>query len=195
MSPGCSLEGLMLKLKSALWPPDAKSWLIWKDPDAGKDWGQEEKGMTEDEMVGWHHRLDGHEFGWTPGVGDGQEGLACCSSWGRKESDTTEQLNWTEKISVKLASLVVQQLRIPLQCRGRGFDPWSRKIPHVAEQLSPCTTTTEPALQSPGATTTEGPAPWSPCSPTREATTVRSSPFYATKESPHTATETQHSQK
>ena len=101
MSPGCSLEGLMLKLKSALWPPDAKSWLIWKDPDAGRDWGQEEKGMTEDEMVGWHHRLDGHEFGWTPGVGDGQEGLACCSSWGRKESDTTEdwnELNWTEFI-------------------------------------------------------------------------------------------------
>ena len=75
-----------------LWPPDAKSWLIWKDPDAGKDWGQEEKGMTGDEMAGWHHRLDGHEFGWTPGVGDGQGGLACC----RKESDTTERLNWTE---------------------------------------------------------------------------------------------------
>ena len=76
------------------WPPDAKSWLIWKDPDAGKDWGQEEKGMTEDEMVGWHHRLNGHGFGWTLGVGDGQGGLACCGSWGRKESDTTEQLNW-----------------------------------------------------------------------------------------------------
>ena len=79
-----------------LWPPDAKSWLIWKDPDAGKDWGQEEKGMSEDEMVGWHHRLNGHGFGWTPGVGDGQGGLACCNSWGRKESNTTEQLNWTE---------------------------------------------------------------------------------------------------
>ena len=79
-----------------LWPPDAKSWLIWKDPDPGKDWGQEEKGTTEDEMVGWHHRLNGHEFGWTPGVGDGQRGLACCGSWGRKESDTTEPLNWTE---------------------------------------------------------------------------------------------------
>ena len=73
-----------------LWPPDAKSWLIWKDPDAGKDWGQEEKGTTEDEMVGWHHWLNGHEFGWTPGVGDGQGGLACWSSWGRKELDTTE---------------------------------------------------------------------------------------------------------
>ena len=78
-----------------LWPPDAKSWLIGKDPDAGKDWGQEEKGMTEDEMVWWHHRLNGHGFGWTPGVGDWQGGLACCSSWGRKESDTTEWLNWT----------------------------------------------------------------------------------------------------
>ena len=79
-----------------LWPPDAKSWLIGKDPDAGKDWGQEEKGMTEDEMVGWHHWLNGHEFGWTLGVGDGQGGLVCCSPWRGKESDTTEQLNWTE---------------------------------------------------------------------------------------------------
>ena len=83
-------------LTPILWPPDAKSWLIWKDPDAGKDWGHEEKGTTEDETVGWHHRLNGHEFGWTPGVGDGQGGLACCSSWGHKESETTERLNWTE---------------------------------------------------------------------------------------------------
>ena len=79
-----------------LWPPHMKSWLIGKDPDAGRDWGQEEKGTPEDEMAGWHHRLDGHGFGWTPGVGDGQGGLVCCSSWGRKESDMTEQLNWTE---------------------------------------------------------------------------------------------------
>ena len=79
-----------------LWLPHAKSWLIGKDPDAGRDWGQEEKGTTEDEMAGWHHRLDAHEFGWTPGVGDGQGGLVWCDSWGRKESDTTEQLNWTE---------------------------------------------------------------------------------------------------
>ena len=79
-----------------LWPPDAKSCLIWEDPDAGKDWGQEEKGTTEDELVEWHHRLNGHGFGWTPGVGDGQGGLACCSSWGRKESDLTKQLNWTD---------------------------------------------------------------------------------------------------
>ena len=79
-----------------LWRPDVKSWLIWKDPDAGKDWGQEEKGITEDEMVGWHHRLNEHGFGWTPGAGDGQGGLACCSSWGYKESDTTEQMNQNE---------------------------------------------------------------------------------------------------
>ena len=78
------------------WPPHAKSWLIGKDPDDGKDWGQEEKGATEDKMVGWHHWLNGHGFGWTLGVGDGQGGLACCGSWGHKELDTTEQLNWTE---------------------------------------------------------------------------------------------------
>ena len=80
-----------------LWPPHTKSWLIGKDSDPGRDWGQEEKRRTEDEMAGWHHRLDGHEFAWTPGVGDGQEGLVCCDSWGRKESDMTERLklNWT----------------------------------------------------------------------------------------------------
>ena len=78
------------------WPPNAKSWLIWKDSDAGKNWGQEEKGMTEEEMVRWHHGLNEHGFGWTPGVGDGQGGLACCSSWGHKESDTIDWLNWTE---------------------------------------------------------------------------------------------------
>ena len=78
-----------------LWPPDVKSWLIGKDYDAGKDWGKE-KGTAEDEMVGWHHRLNGHGFGWTPGVGDGQRGLACCSSWGYKELDMTERLNLTE---------------------------------------------------------------------------------------------------
>ena len=76
-----------------------KELLIWKDPDAWKDWGQEEKGSTEDEMVGWHHRLNGHGFGWAPGVGDGQGGLACCGSWCPKESDTTERLNWRFKIN------------------------------------------------------------------------------------------------
>ena len=79
-----------------LWPPHAKSWLIGKDPDAGKDWGQEEKGTTEDEMAGWHHWVNGRESQRTPGVGDGQGGLACCDSWGRKKSDITEWLNWTE---------------------------------------------------------------------------------------------------
>ena len=77
-----------------LWPPDVKNWLVWKDPDAGRHWGQEENGTTEDEMGGWHHWLDGHEFEWTPGVGDGQGGLVCCFSWGRKESDTTERVNY-----------------------------------------------------------------------------------------------------
>ena len=77
-----------------LWPPDMKNWLIWKDPDAGKDWKQEEEGMREDEMVGWHHQLNGHEFEYTSGAGNGQGGLACCSPWGCKESDTTERLNW-----------------------------------------------------------------------------------------------------
>ena len=80
-----------------LWPPHVKSWLIGKDPDTGRDWGQEEKGTPEDEMAGWHHWLDGREFEWTPGVCDGQGGLACCDSWGRKESDTTERLNWTDR--------------------------------------------------------------------------------------------------
>ena len=79
-----------------IWPPHAKSWLIGKDPDAGRNWGQEEKGTTEDEMAGWHHQLNGHEFEWTSGVNDGQGGLAYCDSWGHKESDTTERLNWTE---------------------------------------------------------------------------------------------------
>ena len=96
ISPGCSLEGLMLKLKLQYF-----GHLMWRvdsleKTDAGRDWGQEEKGMTEDEMAGWHHRLDGREFEWTPRVGDGQGSLVCCGSWGHKESDTTEQLNWTE---------------------------------------------------------------------------------------------------
>ena len=79
-----------------LWPPHWKSWLIRKDSDAGRDWGQEEKGTTEDEMAGWHHWLDRRESEWAPGVGDGLGGLVCCSSWGLKESATTEWLNWTE---------------------------------------------------------------------------------------------------
>ena len=84
-----------------LWPPDVKNQLIRKDPVTGKDWRWEEKGTTEDEMVGWHHRLDGREFEWTPGVDDGQGGLVCCNSWGHKESDMTEQLNWTDSYDIK----------------------------------------------------------------------------------------------
>jgi len=81
-----------------LWPPDAKNWLIGKDPDAGKDLRQAEKGTKEDEMVRWHHWLNGHEFEQAPGVGDGLGNLVCCSPWSHKQSDTTEQLNWTELI-------------------------------------------------------------------------------------------------
>ena len=90
-----------------LWPPHVKSWLIGKDSDAGRDWGQEEKGTTEDEMAGWHHWLDGRESEWTPAIGDGEGGLACSDSWGRKESDTTEWLNWTECPSLLLAVILV----------------------------------------------------------------------------------------
>ena len=94
INPEYSLKGLMLKVKLQYFGPlVAKNWLIGKDLDAGKDWRQEEKRTTEDEMVAWHHRLDGHEFEQAPGVGDGQGGLACCSPWGRKESDTTRWLN------------------------------------------------------------------------------------------------------
>ena len=97
ISPGCSLEGLMLKLKlqyfgHLMWRADS----FEKTLMLGKDWGQQEKGMTEDEMVGWHHQLNGQGFGWTLGVGDGQGGLMCCGSWGHKELDTTERLNWTD---------------------------------------------------------------------------------------------------
>ena len=85
-----------------LWPPNMKNWLLRKDPDAGKDWKQKENGTTEDEMVGWHHWLNGHEFEQTLGAGDGQGGLACCSPWGHKDSDTTERLNWNEHLILLL---------------------------------------------------------------------------------------------
>ena len=99
-----------------LWPPDVRNQLIRKDPDAGKDWRQEEKGTTEDEMVGWHHWLDGHEFEQALGVGDGQGSLVSmgspgCSPWGRKESDTTEQLNWTElNLNLPYKSILSKEL-------------------------------------------------------------------------------------
>ena len=96
ISPGCSWRTDAEAETPVLWPPREKSWLIGKDPDAGRDRGQEEKGTTEDEMAGWHHQLEWCKFEWTLGVGDGQGGLVCCNSWGCKESDTSEQLNWTE---------------------------------------------------------------------------------------------------
>ena len=132
-----------------LWPPDMESWLIWKDPDAGKDWGQEEKGTTEDEMVGWHHQLNGHGFGWTQGVVDGQGGLVCCGSWGCKELDMTEWLDWTELNCTKkksglgasfktleVLSLVVQDPACGSSSEAEGLPP-----PFVGKKLpafSPC---------------------------------------------------------
>ena len=94
-----------------LWPLNVKNWLIRKDPDSGKDWRREEKGMTEDEMAGWHHWLSAHEFEWTLGVGDGQGGLACCKSWGCKESDKTEQLNW---LNIPLSICTISSLSTPV---------------------------------------------------------------------------------
>ena len=90
---------------SVLWPPNVKNWLIWKDPDAGKDWRQEEKGTTEDEMVEWYHQLDEHEFEQSPGVRDGQGSLACCSPWDQKELDTAKRLNWLSAQKTKLFGL------------------------------------------------------------------------------------------
>ena len=99
-----------------LWPPDAKSWLIGKDPDAGNDWRREEKGMTEDEMVGWHHQLNGHQFEKAPEVGDGQGGLVCCSPEGHKELDTTEWLNWTD-----LSWIILLNVRREMQIKAVTF--------------------------------------------------------------------------
>ena len=104
------MEGLMLKLKFQCFGHlMLRERLTGKDPDAGKDWRQEEKGTTEDEMVGWHHRLNEHEFEQALGVGDGQGSLACCSPWGCKESDMTERLNWTEGFSEHLQSSCTEQ--------------------------------------------------------------------------------------
>ena len=111
-----------------VWPPHAKSWLIGKDSDAGRDWGQEEKGTTEDEMAGWPHWLDGRESEWTPGVGDAQGGLVCCDSWGHKESDTTERLNWTE-----FALFMDLTFQVPMQYCS---------LQHRTLLLSPVTSTT-----------------------------------------------------
>ena len=113
-----------------LWSTDVKYWLTRKDPDAGKDWRWEEKGMTEDEMVGWHHWLDGRESEWAPGVGDGQGGLACCDSWGRKESDTTELLNWTELNWTKVAQRLKRLPGMPeIRVRSLGWeDPLEKEM-------------------------------------------------------------------
>ena len=106
-----------------LWPPGVKKWLIWKDPDVGKVLRQEEKGTTEHETVGWHHRLNRHEIEWTPGVRDGQGGLACCSPWGCKESDTTEQLNWTDWTEL-LPFIEHSHVSVALPSTG---GPWTRQ--------------------------------------------------------------------
>ena len=114
-----------------LWRPHVKSWLIGKDSDAGRNWGQEEKGTTEDEMAGLHHRLDGHESEWTPGVGDGQGCLECCNSWLRKESDMTEWLNWTDSFILILGLhrlLVVKNLPFSAGDLSRRFHPFVWKI-------------------------------------------------------------------
>ena len=118
-----------------LWPPHVKSWLIGKDFDAGRDWGQEEKGMTEDEMAGWHHWLDGCESEWTPGVGAGQGSLACCDSQGHKELDTTEWLNWTELIVLRWEILENlwkwenEELRLQaLKYVGIFLSPWKQLL-------------------------------------------------------------------
>ena len=107
-----------------IWPPDSKDWLIGKDPDAGQDWRQKEKGMTVHEMVGWHHQLNGHEFEQTPGFGDGQGRLVCCSPWGHKESDTIEWLNWTDLDSTNfytfnLAFIKIQSTNFHLKAEFR----------------------------------------------------------------------------
>ena len=104
-----------------LWPPHAKSWLIVKVSDVGRDWRQEEKGTTENEMAGWHHGLDGRESEWTPRVGDGQGGLACCDSWGRKESDTTERLIWSDYLKKCFKGKVSHIKKYALnECGRRG---------------------------------------------------------------------------
>ena len=136
-------EGYLMSLTPVLWPPHVKSWLIGKDSDAERDWGQEEKGMTEDEMAGWHHWLDGHEFEWTLGVGDVQGGPACCVSWGRKELDMTEWLNWNElnlfkevfkryKIIYTIWWFKLNKIKMVINCYESGRSktkPFQRKTP------------------------------------------------------------------
>ena len=127
-----SLEGLMLKWNSKTLAPDVKSWVIRKDPNAGKDWRQEKKEATEDEMVGWHHQLDGHEFEPTPRVGDGPGGLACCGPWGPKELHTTEWLNNNTASSSLLSHAICEACPgSSLRAAGSGGCPASPSRSHV----------------------------------------------------------------
>ena len=120
-----------------LGPPHVKSWLIGKDSDAGRDWGQEEKGATQDEMAGWHHWLNGQEFGWTPGVGDEQGGLTCCNSWGCKESDMTEQLNWTELKNTIEKALINHWNRVVLNVDSSLCDfTWFSSTIYTANEMA-----------------------------------------------------------
>ena len=140
-----------------LWPLDAKNWLTGKDPDAGKDWRWEERGMAEDEMVGWHHQLNGYEFEQTPGVGDGQGSLACCSPWDCKKLDMTERLNWIELNSTPgllrgfpggtSGKEPVCQCRRLKRCR---FDPWVRKIPWNRKRQCLTNSCQRPQFRNPG---------------------------------------------
>ena len=124
------------KAKAAvLWPPHAKSCLLGKYSDAGRDWGQEEKGTTEDEMAGWHHWLDGRESEWNLGDVDGQGGLACCDSWGRKKSDTTEQLNWTKLNRRWELSLACMKERLYLFCVIENVTG-TKKLVDVTEKMN-----------------------------------------------------------
>ena len=137
ISPGCSGRNDAKAETPVLWPPYVKSWLIGKDSDAGRDWGQEEKETTKDETAGWHHRLDGPEFEWTLGVGDRQGSLACCNSWGRKESDTTEQLNWTELIP---GQMELDQSWTPssLGTHSLGEKLYSKKLKQKSQPKANC---------------------------------------------------------
>ena len=142
ISPECSLEDWCWSETPVLWPPEAKRWLIGKDPDAGKDGRREEKRTIEDEMSGWHHRFNGHGFGWTPGVGDGQGGLVCWNSWGCRESDTTERLDWTElsPYSIPRLSSTKQYQKISAcvdQTKRMAFLSFPTLIPAIWAQNPP----------------------------------------------------------
>ena len=141
-----------------LGPPDVKSWLIWKDPDAGKDWGQEEKGTTEDKMVGWHHRLNGHRFRWTPGVGDGQGDLACCGLWVRKESETTERLDWTRlnspiPVHFSLLILKMSMFILAISCLTTSNLSWFMEL-SIQVPMQCCSLQHQTLFPSPDAFTT-----------------------------------------